>query len=82
MPLSAPAQNGPTGRQRFRRRGSIGKNHKRLTWAAVLNTASRRIEIVLFVKGVLFTQSPIRACGFIGPFAEHSGARRSSFYEQ
>jgi hypothetical protein len=22
------------------------------------------------------------SCGFIGPFAEYSGARRSSFYEQ
>jgi hypothetical protein len=32
-------------------------------------------------KRVLFTQSPIRACGFIALFAEHSGARRSSFYE-
>jgi hypothetical protein len=35
----------------------------------------------LFVKSV-FTQSPIRACGFTGPFAGYSGARRSSFYEQ
>jgi hypothetical protein len=33
-------------------------------------------------KKLVFTQSPIRACGFIVPFAEHSGARRSSFYEQ
>jgi hypothetical protein len=43
---------------------------------------SRLEKVRLFVKGVLFTQSPIRACGFIGPFAGHSGARGSSFYEQ
>jgi hypothetical protein len=36
----------------------------------------------LFVKSVLFTQSPIRACVFIGLFAVPPGARRPSFYEQ
>jgi hypothetical protein len=37
---------------------------------------------VLFVKSVLLAQSPTRACGFIGPFAGYSGARRSSKNEQ